>query len=424
MDNKRIIILVILCAIALVLTGELTYVFYKANFLVSAAPSFCTINSTIDCDGVAKTSYALFLGVPLALWGTLLYLTVLFLTTLDFLKQKFTNVNNFFFDVFKHPRSYIAVLGLLSFIISMCLAFISLFKIQKICALCFVTYFLDLIIAFVAKTPGSFFGTDIKNTVEDFIDGAKKHTKLLILAIVFAIALFTYTSFSYVFSPHMKQTVMQTVEEEMKKASIQEFRDMKENIFAISGNQLGEKNAKIQIYIYSDFLCPFCKLTNIMLHKLVAQEKDIEIHHVNFPLDVDCNPMLVQSIHPGACVLAKYALAAEKQGNYWGMVSAIYNEMPSNDEQILKLAEKIGLDKDKLFKDAHSQEVEEILHSQIKLGQNNQVQGTPSMSINGILYAGGMSYEEILKLVNQAKARWERDNADLLETLESIGEAK
>ena len=94
----------------------------KENFIAGAAPSFCNINSVIDCDGVARTPYALVFGIPLAIWGTILYLVLLFLTYVDKINEK---LNFEILKVFKNPESYIAVLGLFSFCCSMVLASIS-----------------------------------------------------------------------------------------------------------------------------------------------------------------------------------------------------------------------------------------------------------------------------------------------------------
>ena len=67
------------------------------------------------------------MGVPNALWGLILYLVILMLLFVDKIQAKFKNT---IFDVFENPRSYISFLGILSFAISMVLAFISIFEIN------------------------------------------------------------------------------------------------------------------------------------------------------------------------------------------------------------------------------------------------------------------------------------------------------
>jgi protein-disulfide isomerase/uncharacterized membrane protein len=404
--NKKRIILAILCILGLALSVELAVIFYKNNFLQDAAASFCSISSTIDCDGVAKTPYAMFLGVPLALWGFLLYSILSFLVFVDFLKTRapkddakglLQKIRTFLVTLFPNPLSYIAALGILSFSISLILAGISIFKIQKICALCFVTYFIDLTVALVAKTKGSFFFADIKNTFRDFLAGVKKLPVIFAIVVISGVAILVYTSTSYIFSPNM-----------LKMKSMQEFQALKENPWPISGNVLGKEGAKVQIYVYSDFLCPYCRITNFMMHKLAHEENDVEVHAVNFPLDGACNPLVHHTIHSGACQLAKYALAAKNQGKYWDMSDAIYNELPRGEEQVLAIAVRLGLDIETLKQDAHSEEISEILATQISMARNSFVTVTPSTRVNGVMYLGGMTYPDLKKAVKGARNKSSR----------------
>ena len=186
LDKKKLSIQ-ILAIIGLCLTIKLALIYHDANYDEYALSSFCSINDFIDCDGAAKSNTAQFWGIPLAWWGIFFYLTILFLSFVDKLKN-FTILK--FLEVFKNPNSYIATLGTIAFTISMILAGISLFGIKKLCILCVGTYLLDFIIALIAS-DGMFKNivSAFKTTFFDFIDGIKKYTKtfwvLLILTASF-----------------------------------------------------------------------------------------------------------------------------------------------------------------------------------------------------------------------------------------------
>src|SRR5699024_12381059 len=92
MSSKKRIIIAILCIIGLILSIDLVYIYIKTSFLSGAPKSFCSINSFIDCDGVAQTDKAFFLGVPLAIWGVILYLLFLFFNFVDKLREKVRSV--------------------------------------------------------------------------------------------------------------------------------------------------------------------------------------------------------------------------------------------------------------------------------------------------------------------------------------------
>ncbi len=390
MEKKKTIFISIFATIGLLLTIELAIIFFKVNFNEQFSASFCSVNNLIDCDGVAKTNYSMFLGIPLALWGMAFYLLTLFLNFVHLIQNKFKNT---IFDVFKNPKSYIATLGLISFAISICLATISIFKINKICVLCFITYFIDLFIAIIAKSNKSFFIKDIKNTVLDFIDGVKKYTLLFIAVLIAFVSFVTYTSISMVFSPQQKI-----------QKSFEEFMTMEKNKYAVSGNILGNPNGE-KIYVYSDFMCPFCRVTNIMASKFAHEQKEIQIIHMNFPLDTSCNQYIPHTVHPGACTLAKYALAAKKQGKYWDMSNLIFDEHPSNEADILYLSEKLNIDIAQLVNDVASKEVESELLKQIDTAHQKGIYGTPTIVIDDIPYMSAMPYYKIKTLYNQAKKR-------------------
>ena len=182
-DKKKLGIQ-ILSLVGIIITIKLACIYYVANFQKYALSSFCSINDFIDCDGAARSILAQFWGIPLAYWGLFFYVTVLFLTFVDKLK----NVKIFgFLKVFKNPMSYIAFLGTVAFVVSMVLAGMSLFKINKLCILCLITYFIDLAIALTAfgAKPKQFVQA-MKDTFVDFIAGVKSYPKTFVVLLIMA----------------------------------------------------------------------------------------------------------------------------------------------------------------------------------------------------------------------------------------------
>ncbi len=391
--KTRFFIILILLLIGIGLCVELSMIFYKTNFLDTYAASFCSVSELIDCDGVAKTNYSLSFGVPNALWGLFVYIIMLFLLFVDRIQAKFKNT---IFDVFKNPRSYIVTLGLLTFSLSMILAFISIFKIHKICALCFCTYFIDLFVALAAKHKG-FFIEDIKTTIMDFIDGAKKYFVLFIIVLVAFVSALVYFDKSVVFSPKLK-----------KEKAMKEFIDAKVNKYAVKGNILGKKDGLVKIRIYSDYNCPFCRVLNIMVHKAV-KNKDVTVEEVNFPLDTTCNFRVARTLggHEASCVYAKYALAAKKQGKFWGASNVLFDKHPKNYDEMIEEFDraKLNLDVQQLNSDANSSEILNELNEDINYTANRGIDGTPAIEINDVLYMGVLQYDELVEKIDLAIKR-------------------
>ena len=99
-----------------------------------------------------------------------------------------------------------------------------------------------------------------------------------------------YAKTSYIFTPQMK-----------RYDEFMYFKNMKWNHFKVQGNVLGNPDGKVVVYEYSDFECPWCKIMNRMIQKAATEYENVYVVHYNFPLDINCNPVLKRQIHNNSC---------------------------------------------------------------------------------------------------------------------------
>jgi len=394
--NKKIVIFII-ALIGLCTTVKLAAIYYDANFNPYALPSFCSVNDFIDCDGIARTTESQFFGVPLAYWGMLFYFFVIILLFADKLK----NIVIFkFLEVFKNPMDYIAILGVFSFAISMLLLGLSLVEIKKLCVLCAFTYILNLLIGLFAidyKNGGLV--KAFKQSVEDFKDAVKKKVYLIALVVVALIAsgFLSYTSATNVFAPQIKRM--------KQRKELIEMLNMKATDYAVSGNILGDKDAPIKVYVYTDYNCPFCGAFDAMFHKAAAELKGFEVIHKHLPLDTECNKFLRQPLHEGSCLMARYAMAAQTQGKFWEIDTKFFDSHPATEAEILDIARELGLDTEKLQKEANSDETKAALEQEIKEAYAQNINGTPAMKLGEKVVIGIRPYEELKQMLEEAGAK-------------------
>ncbi len=398
MTKTKRILLTILPLIGLALSIELCLVYYNANFAVDAKPSICAINDSMDCDGVARTPYSQFFGVPLAIWGVILYLFFLFMTYVDKLQNiKFLG----FLKVFKNPTSYIFVVGLISFILSMILGCISVFKIDSICIFCFMTYFTDLLIAISSKTKGVSIISEIKTSFSDFIEAIKVPRYAIAFGVILlsAIGILFYTSISNVLAPQIARQM------QLKK----EFKNYE--AFA-SENELGPKDAELVIHEYMDFNCGGCFMAQVYLHRIVSEFENVKVVQHNLPLEQVCNHNMKFEGHKSSCLKARYALAAQKQNMYWQMADVLFEQAPETEKEIIEQARLLDFDIKKLKEDANSEEIKNKVIEAVKDADSKEVNGTPTMfiGIKRILGSGG-SYPELKQIVLEQGGR-EKPNHD------------
>jgi len=373
-----------IAVIGLLVTIELIYVYINANFIENAAPSFCAINSAIDCDAVAKTNFALLFGVPNAIWGFLFYAFVLVLYFAKSLKEiKFLK----FLEVFRHPKSYIFLMTLAIFIADVILAFISTAVIHKICIMCFVTYFLNFVLLIVSK-PAKSFVDMVVTTIDDFMKAIsnKIYALAFFLVVLFGISALIYFDNTKVLAPD--ETIFSN--------------DLETFVPTETSNELGDPNAQVIINEFTDIQCPFCALSNIMMNKVVTDYANVRVIHHNFPLDNTCNPLLKGKgqMHENSCLYSQYILAAKKQNKAWGITSKMFeNNQDLTEEKVLELAKNLGMDVVKLKKDAHSKAVKDELQKEIDVILSMNITATPTYRINGKKYEGIFKYPDLVKVV-------------------------
>ena len=391
-------ILFLLAILGLVATVALAVVYNNANFNPAAGPSFCTDanNPVVNCDGVAKSVNAQVFGIPLAYWGMIFYAIVLVLLIADKLKNiKFLS----WLEVFKNPCSYISVLGLFSFLVSMILALVSFISLKMICVLCVVTYFINLFIAlFASEFAGETFGASIKTSINDFKEAlsVKKYAVAFASTVAVAVIFLTVSGTTYVFAPQVKDIKFM---DQLYNMAGNDYADV------ANGNTLGSEKPKVVVKMYSDLMCPYCVMENRLMHKVAKDFSNVKIEFVQYPLDNACNKNIPNPFHVGACDYAKLALAAQKQGKFWDMVNLLFEEKAGSVEDVYSIAKEQGFDVNKLKTDMNAADVKATLLSNIDEATQMQVGGTPAFSVKGKLYMGLKPYNEVKAILIEAGAK-------------------
>jgi len=138
----------------------------------------------------------------------------------------------------------------------------------------------------------------------------------------------------------------------------------------------GPENAPVVLVEFSDFQCPFCaQMPPVINEVLKAYPNEVKFVYKELPLI---------SIHPYALGAAKAAVAAQRQGKFWPMHDQLFaNNKALQPEKLKECAQNIGLDMAKFEQDLNSPEVQKQIEEDMKLAQQVEVSGTPSLFING-----------------------------------------
>jgi protein-disulfide isomerase len=158
-------------------------------------------------------------------------------------------------------------------------------------------------------------------------------------------------------------------------------------------HSLGPAEAPITIVEYGDYECPDC-LNAVPILAVVRKELGERARFVfrHFPQN---------SIHPHASTAAEAAEAAGDQGKFWQMHEALFkNQQKLTEIDISHLALTVGLEIYRFEVSRNQERHSEVIRWDYEGGVKSGVRKTPTLFINGQIYAGAMDAGAIVSAAN------------------------
>lgn len=157
--------------------------------------------------------------------------------------------------------------------------------------------------------------------------------------------------------------------------------------------RIGSSDAAVQIIEFSDFECPFCKRFH----------EDVEILMTEFPGHVSLaffhHPL---PYHRFAIPAAKASECAHEQGVFPAAARSIFTQQDSFGitpwQSIVKNA---GVDTTTFLRCFNADENPPRMIRHIELGDSMEVQGTPTVIINGWRYASPPSADSVRQIIKE-----------------------
>jgi protein-disulfide isomerase len=194
-----------------------------------------------------------------------------------------------------------------------------------------------------------------------------------------------------------KQQEAMKKQEESQTAELEKQFENPVKIDVGSSPVRGPKNAKVTIVEFSDFQCPYCKRgMETMEEVLKMYPNDVKLVFKHLPLP----------FHPEAAPAARASYAAMKQGKFWEMHNALFeNQRGLKAELYLTKAKELGLDIERFKKDMESEEAKAAVAADAELGKKNGIEGTPGFFVNGVAVKGAYPAEHFKKLIDRWLAK-------------------
>ena len=155
---------------------------------------------------------------------------------------------------------------------------------------------------------------------------------------------------------------------------------------------LGSQKALVTIVEFSDFQCPFCRNSQDAIKEVLKNYKsEVRLVFKHLPLD----------IHAQAFPAARAAFCAGEQGAFWPYHDALFLSEDLSSEALNTLATNIHLDLTKFGKCVESEPSRAAVQMDLEEARKFGINSTPTFVINGKLFRGALSYEELKTAVDE-----------------------
>jgi len=156
---------------------------------------------------------------------------------------------------------------------------------------------------------------------------------------------------------------------------------------------LGNPAGDVTLVEFFDYRCPYCNRAMADVERLLQDDQELRLVMKEFPI------LSQESVQA-----ARAALAAERQGKYHDFHFALMeNGGGFTDEEIMAVAETVGLDTQQLRIDMQDPAIEQILRDNHALAERIGVTGTPAFIIHDRLVPGAIELEQMRDLVAEAR---------------------
>lgn len=331
--------------------------------------SFCAVSRALNCDTVSSSPYAVFWGIPVAIWGAVGYAAVLCIIF---------PAGNRVADK-KRFWPLLFWIALLYSILSLILAVVSTIFIKSYCLMCILTYLVNFALLYYAWFINRRFGNQglFKGLFTDLkLVGSFKKVTIPVTALIFL----AMGGFGFVMPEYW----------DIEPTELSQTKALAEGTTEEGHPWIGAKEPELVIEEFTDYLCTQCRIKHFYLRHLIADHPDkIRLIHRHFPMDHKFNPIVQKPYHLGAGMLALFSIYAKEQGRFWEANDMFFQMNKSTGAIAIKdLAENLNLNTREMVYAPHAPHNLYQLQKDIEKGIELGITGTPGYVINGEVFQG------------------------------------
>jgi protein-disulfide isomerase/uncharacterized membrane protein len=353
--------------------------------------SICSINALFDCNYVAASEAALLFGIPVAWWAFTYYLWIGSLVIWTFI----SSAN-------QRPIMAMAlIISTLALTFTLYKAYQMIFQLKVVCLVCILMYCANAAIALLLisvsglklrQMLGRSAATSQQIKKESWQNSIAAYLPAPVSVIVVFLIGYSVINISFPAQiPDITESILTRDDQIPNNATASDlvashFAQPRRIIELVPNAPMwGNPRARVTIVDFSDFQCPFCRIAASHLKDVLSEFRDeIKLYFVHYPLDPSINPFISTTGHQYAGLAARAAIYAQDRGNFWEFHDELFQQQPNlSDETIFTLAKRYGWNIDQFKNAVKSTEIIDRVKKHIQCGQDVEIQGTPTIYING-----------------------------------------
>ena len=167
----------------------------------------------------------------------------------------------------------------------------------------------------------------------------------------------------------------------------------KQIVTPFAGAWSGAQKPKVNVVVYTDYACVFCRASLPEIAKLEKNVPDVRIVYRELPV-----------LSAESRVAALWSLAAAQQNRFQPFHDALFAADHLTEASIQAAAQKAGLDMAKAKQFANSQAAADEIDQNLSMAQQLGMSGTPSWVIGDKVVSGAIPYASLKSMVAAARS--------------------
>jgi protein-disulfide isomerase len=165
-----------------------------------------------------------------------------------------------------------------------------------------------------------------------------------------------------------------------------------------NGPTRGSAHAQVTIVEFADFECPYCRQEESVIDALLKRHpEEVRLVFRELPL---------AALHPNALGAAHAAVCADRQGMFWPMHDAMYQDQTAlGGNALLDTAKRVGLDVNRFSACLSAEDTLNAVERDSKAADELNINETPYFLINGRPMHGALPLDKLEAVINDELQR-------------------